>query len=171
MDKIEAELRTYDALRMVGIKDDLLDASPFELSGGQKRRVAIAGVLAMKPEVLILDEPTAGLDPKGRDDILEQIAKLHEESKMTIILVTHSMEDVANYADRLFVMNHGELVMSHPTKEVFARYKELESMQLAAPQVTYVMNALKDNGFAVPTDVTTVAEAKEEIMKLFRRQA
>ncbi|HBY72750.1 MAG TPA: energy-coupling factor transporter ATPase, partial [Lachnospiraceae bacterium] len=142
IDKLEAELRAYEALKAVGIGDDLLDASPFELSGGQKRRVAIAGVLAMKPEVLILDEPTAGLDPRGRDDILEQIEKLHEDSKITIILVTHSMEDIANYADRLLVMNHGELVMDQSTKEVFARYKELEEMQLAAPQVTYVMNAL-----------------------------
>ena len=169
IDKLEAELRAYEALKTVGIGDDLLDASPFELSGGQKRRVAIAGVLAMRPEVLILDEPTAGLDPRGRDDILEQIEKLHEDSKITIILVTHSMEDIANYADRLLVMNHGELVMDQSTKEVFARYKELEEMQLAAPQVTYVMNALNDNGFHVRTDVTTVSEAKEEILKLFHR--
>jgi energy-coupling factor transport system ATP-binding protein len=168
LDKLTCELRSYEALKMVGIGEDLLDASPFELSGGQKRRVAIAGVLAMQPEVLILDEPTAGLDPKGRDDILEQIEKLHEESGMTIILVTHSMEDVANYADRLFVMNKGQLVMQHPTKEVFARYKELEQMHLAAPQVTYVMNALKEKGYKVNTDVTTVTEAKNEILRLFR---
>jgi energy-coupling factor transport system ATP-binding protein len=169
LDKLEAELRAYEALKMVGISDDLLDASPFELSGGQKRRVAIAGVLAMKPEVLILDEPTAGLDPKGRDGILEQIKKLHEESGITIILVTHSMEDIANYADRIFVMNRGELVMNQPTKEVFSRFKELEQMQLAAPQVTYVMNTIKEQGINVPTDVTTVAEAKAEILKLFNR--
>ncbi|MBP1755650.1 MAG: ecfA1 [Firmicutes bacterium] len=168
LDKLECELRAYEALKMVGIGDDLLDASPFELSGGQKRRVAIAGVLAMKPEVLILDEPTAGLDPKGRDDILEQIAKLHRESGMTIILVTHSMEDVANYADRLFVMNKGELVLQHSTKEVFAHYQELEKMHLAAPQVTYVMNALKDRGYAVTTDATTITEAKNEILALLR---
>ncbi len=167
IDKLECELRSYEALKMVGIGDELLDASPFELSGGQKRRVAIAGVLAMRPEVLILDEPTAGLDPRGRDDILEQIAKLHRESGMTIILVTHSMEDVANYADRLFVMNHGELVMQHPVKEAFSHYKELEQMHLAAPQVTYVMNALKDKGYKVRTDATTVAEARDEILKLF----
>ncbi len=168
VDKLECDLRAYDALKMVGIGEDLLDASPFELSGGQKRRVAIAGVLAMKPEVLILDEPTAGLDPKGRDDILEQIAKLHRESEMTIVLVTHSMEDIANYADRLFVMNHGELVFQHPTKEVFSHYKELERMQLAAPQVTYVMNALKNKGYAVRTDATTVEEAREEILKILK---
>ncbi len=168
LDKLECELRSYDALKMVGIGDELLDASPFELSGGQKRRVAIAGVLAMKPEVLILDEPTAGLDPKGRDDILEQIEKLHKESGLTIILVTHSMEDVANYADRLFVMNKGELVMQNPVKEVFSRYKELEQMHLAAPQVTYVMNALKSRGYPVDTDATTVEEARDGILKMIR---
>lgn len=168
LDKLEAELRAYEALKMVNISDDLLDASPFELSGGQKRRVAIAGVLAMKPEVLILDEPTAGLDPRGRDDILSQIAKLHKEAGITIILVTHSMEDVACYADRLFVMNNGELVFQNPTKEVFAHYKELEGMHLAAPQVTYVMNALKDLGWNVKTDATTVAEARDEILRVFR---
>jgi energy-coupling factor transport system ATP-binding protein len=165
--KLDAELRAYDALKMVGIGDDLLDASPFELSGGQKRRVAIAGVLAMKPEVLILDEPTAGLDPRGRDEILEQVQKLHEEGKMTIVIVTHSMEDAAVYADRLFVMNQGELVMSESTKKVFSRYQDLEKMNLAAPQVTYVMNELKTQGFAVRTDVTTVVEAKNEILKQF----
>lgn len=169
LDKLECELRSYEALRMVGIGEDLLDASPFELSGGQKRRVAIAGVLAMKPEVLILDEPTAGLDPKGRDDILDQIKKLHEESGITIILVTHSMEDVANYADRLFVMNKGELIFQQPVKEVFSHYQELEQMHLAAPQVTYVMNALKKKGYPVGTDATTVAEAKKEILKLFQK--
>ncbi len=167
LDKVECELRSYEALKMVGIGDDLLDASPFELSGGQKRRVAIAGVLAMRPEVLILDEPTAGLDPKGRDDILDQITKLHKESNITIILVTHSMEDVANYADRLFVMNHGELVMQHPISEVFSQYKKLEEMHLAAPQVTYVMNALKNKGYRVNTKATTVEEAKKDILRLF----
>lgn len=169
LDKLEAELRAYNALKVVGIGEDLLDASPFELSGGQKRRVAIAGVLAMHPEVLILDEPTAGLDPKGRDDILEQIDKLHKESGITIILVTHSMEDIANYADKLLVMNHGELVMNQPTKEVFSRYMELEQMDLAAPQVTYLMNILKEKGIDVETDVTTVAEARDEIIKGLKR--
>jgi energy-coupling factor transport system ATP-binding protein len=169
IDKLDAELRAYEALKMVGIGEELLDASPFELSGGQKRRVAIAGVLAMKPEVLILDEPTAGLDPRGRDDILEQIAKLHAESGITIILVTHSMEDIAKYADRLFVMNQGELVMNHPAKEVFIRYKELEKIHLAAPQVTYLMNALKEKGYPVPTDVTTVSEAKDELLRILKQ--
>lgn len=169
LDKLEAELRAYNALKVVGIGEDLLDASPFELSGGQKRRVAIAGVLAMHPEVLILDEPTAGLDPKGRDDILEQIKKLHRDSGITIILVTHSMEDIANYADKIMVMNHGELVMKQTTKEVFSRYKELEHMDLAAPQVTYLMNALKEKGLNVATDVTTVEEARDEIIKQLNR--
>lgn len=169
LDKLEAELRTYEALKMVGIGDELLDASPFELSGGQKRRVAIAGILAMRPEVLILDEPTAGLDPRGRDDILDQIARLHKESGITIILVTHSMEDVAKYVDRILVMNQGSLVMDQTVKEVFSRYKELEEMHLAAPQVTYVMNALKDKGYPVRTDATTVQEAKDEILKVLKR--
>ena len=165
LDKLEADLRTYEALKMVGIGEELLDASPFELSGGQKRRVAIAGILAMKPEVLVLDEPTAGLDPRGRDEILDQIAKLHKESKITIILVTHSMEDVANYVDRILVMNNGSLAMDQETRNVFARYKELEEIHLAAPQVTYVMNALKEKGFPVDTEVTTVTEAKNEIIE------
>ncbi|MBH1941250.1 energy-coupling factor transporter ATPase [Mobilitalea sibirica] len=169
LDKLEAEVRTYEALKMVGIGEELWDASPFELSGGQKRRVAIAGILAMKPEVLILDEPTAGLDPRGRDDILEQISVLHKESGMTIILVTHSMEDVANYVDRILVMNQGSLVMDEPTKTVFSRYKELEQMHLAAPQVTYIMNALKQEGFHVATDITTVNEAKLEILKELKK--
>lgn len=168
LDKLECELRAYEALKMVGIEDDLLDASPFELSGGQKRRVAIAGVLAMKPEVLILDEPTAGLDPSGRDGILDQIAKLHEESGITILLVTHSMEDAAKYADRLFVMNQGELVLQDSTREVFSHYKELEEMHLAAPQVTYVMYELKNRGYQVATDATTVEEAKKEILRVFK---
>lgn len=122
----------------------------------------------MKPEVLILDEPTAGLDPSGRDGILDQIAKLHEESGITIMLVTHSMEDAAKYADRLFVMNQGELVLQDSTREVFSHYKELEEMHLAAPQVTYVMYELKNRGYQVATDATTVEEAKEEILRVFQ---
>ncbi len=169
LDKLEADIRTYEALKMVGIGEDLLDVSPFELSGGQKRRVAIAGILAMKPEVLILDEPTAGLDPKGRDDILDQIARLHKESNITIILVTHGMEDVANYVDRVLVMNKGSLVMDEETRKVFARYRELEKIHLAAPQVTYIMNALRERGFPVSTDATTVEEAKNEIIKGIKR--
>lgn len=167
LDKLEADLRTYEALKMVGIGEDLIDASPFELSGGQKRRVAIAGILAMKPEVLILDEPTAGLDPRGRDEILDQIAKLHEEQKITVILVSHSMEDVGKYVDRILVMNSGRLVMDQEKEKIFSRYKELEQIHLAAPQVTYVMNALKEKGLPVNTEATTVAEAKSEILRVF----
>lgn len=161
---LEVDLRAYEALKQVGISDDMLDLSPFELSGGQKRRVAIAGVLAMKPEVLILDEPTAGLDPKGRDEILDQIAKLHQENNITVILVSHSMEDVAKYVDRLIVMNRGEAVFDGTPKKVFRHYKELERIGLAAPQVTYVMNELADRGVAVSTDATTVEEAEAEIL-------
>jgi energy-coupling factor transport system ATP-binding protein len=163
LEKLEAELRSYEALKMVGIGEDLLDASPFELSGGQKRRVAIAGILAMKPEVLVLDEPTAGLDPRGRDEILDQ------DSGMTVILVTHSMEDVAKYVDRILVMRKGSLAMDEETSKVFSRYKELEEMHLAAPQVTYVMNALKDRGFPVNTDVNTVTEARDEIIRMLSK--
>lgn len=163
--QLEVELRAYEALKQVGIGDDLLDVSPFELSGGQKRRVAIAGVLAMGPEVLILDEPTAGLDPRGRDEILEQIGKLHIEKKITVILVSHSMEDVAKYVDRILVMNKGELVYDNTPEKVFSRYRELETIGLAAPQVTYVLNGLRRQGIKVSTSPTTVTEAKEEILR------
>ena len=169
LEQLEVDLRTYDAIKMVGLSDEVLDASPFELSGGQKRRVAIAGVLAMKPELLILDEPTAGLDPKGRDEILEQIARLHKESNITIILVSHSMEDVAKYANRLVVMNKGEIVYNDRPHEVFKHYKELEKIGLAAPQVTYVMNELKSRGFPVDTSATTVEEAKVSILQTLRK--
>lgn len=160
---LEVDLRSFEALKMVGIDDNLLDASPFELSGGQKRRVAIAGVLAMKPEVLILDEPTAGLDPMGRDEILDQIAKIHKERNITVILVSHSMEDVAKYVDRIIVMNRGSIAFDDEPKKVFAHYQELEAMGLAAPQVTYVMHAMKNLGLPVRTDATTVLEAVHEI--------
>jgi energy-coupling factor transport system ATP-binding protein len=168
LEALQVELRAYEALKMVGIDNSLLDASPFELSGGQKRRVAIAGVLAMKPEVLILDEPTAGLDPKGRDEILEQIAKLHKENKLTIILVSHSMEDVAKYVDRLIVMNRGEVAFNDTPRNVFAHYKELEKIGLAAPQVTYVMNELRMHGLPVSIEATTIEEAKEEILRVMK---
>ncbi len=164
LESLEIDLRTYEAIKMVGLGDDILDASPFELSGGQKRRVAIAGVLAMKPELLILDEPTAGLDPKGRDEILDQIAKLHRENNITIILVSHSMEDVAKYANRLVVMNKGAIAYNDTPHNVFRHYKELEQIGLAAPQVTYVMNELKKRGLSVNTSATTVEEAKNEIL-------
>lgn len=167
LEKKEVELRAYDALRKVGFPQELFYQSPFELSGGQKRRAAIAGVLAMKPEVLILDEPTAGLDPKGRDEILQQIKSLQEETGMTILLVSHSMEDVAEYVDRIIVMNQGKVMFDDEPKEVFRHYKELEEVGLAAPQVTYIMHALKEKGLNVDTDITTIGEAAQEILKQF----
>lgn len=169
LSNLDVEVRSYEAMKMVGLSEDLYEASPFELSGGQKRRVAIAGVLAMKPEILILDEPTAGLDPKGRDEILQQIAKLHEENNITIILVSHSMEDVANYVNRLIVMNEGQVQYDDQPNRVFEHYKELETIGLAAPQVTYVMNQLKEKGYPVDTSVTTVNAAKEEILKFVKK--
>ena len=163
----ESEKNAREALELVGFPEKYYKQSPFELSGGQKRRVAIAGVLAMKPKVLILDEPTAGLDPKGRDEILDQIAKLHKETGMTVVLVSHSMEDVARYVDRIIVMNKGEKMLDSTPKEVFRHYKELEEGGLAAPQVTYVMHDLKDRGFDVSPDATTIEEAADEIMRSF----
>lgn len=163
----ESEKNAREALELVGFPEKYYKQSPFELSGGQKRRVAIAGVLAMKPKVLILDEPTAGLDPKGRDEILDQIAKLHKETGMTVVLVSHSMEDVARYVDRIIVMNKGEKMLDSTPKEVFRHYKELEEVGLAAPQVTYVMHDLKDRGFDVSPDATTIEEAADEIMRSF----
>lgn len=165
--KKEVELRAFEALRQVGFPEELFYQSPFELSGGQKRRAAIAGVLAMKPEVLVLDEPTAGLDPKGRDEILDQIRKLREETKMTVVLVSHSMEDVAKYVSRIIVMNRGKVMFDDVPKEVFRHYKELEAVGLAAPQVTYIMHALKEKGFPVSTQATTITEAKEEILRIW----
>ena len=164
----EVEIRAYNALKQAGVKDEQFYQSPFDLSGGQKRRVAIAGVLAMKPEVLILDEPTAGLDPKGRDEILGQIKKLQKETGITVILVSHSMEDVAEYVDRIIVMNKGAVMFDDVPKEVFKHYEALEEIGLAAPQVTYIANRLKKEGFSLNTDVTTIGEAKEAILKAFR---
>lgn len=168
LSKKEAQLRAYEALRLVGLPDDCFYQSPFDLSGGQKRRAAIAGVLAMKPEVLILDEPTAGLDPKGRDEILGQIKKLQEETNMTIVLVSHSMEDVAEYVDRIIVMNQGSVMYDDVPKEVFKHYRELEKVGLAAPQVTYLMHKLREKGLPVNTDVTTIGEATDEIVCALR---
>ena len=165
--KKDVELRAFEALRQVGFPEEFFYQSPFELSGGQKRRVAIAGVLAMKPEVLVLDEPTAGLDPKGRDEILDQIKKLREETKITVVLVSHSMEDVAKYVSRIIVMNRGKVMFDDVPKEVFGHYRELEAVGLAAPQVTYIMHALKAKGFPVSTQATTITEAKEEILRIF----
>ena len=155
-----------EALELVGLDKRYWEQSPFELSGGQKRRAAIAGVLAMNPKVLILDEPTAGLDPKGRDEILDEISQLHKERGMSIILVSHSMEDIARYADRLMVMNHGEKVFDGSPKEIFEHYKELETMGLAAPQVTYIIHGLRDHGVPVDSGITTVEEARDAILEL-----
>lgn len=163
----ECEKCAREALALVGFPEKYYSQSPFELSGGQKRRVAIAGILAMHPRVLVLDEPTAGLDPKGRDEILDQIQHLHRETGMTVILVSHSMEDIANYVDRIIVMNRGEKMLDGTPKEVFSHYKELEKVGLAAPQVTYVMHDLKERGFPVSTDATTIPEAADEIMRSF----
>ncbi len=161
----ETELRAYAALKQVGLADEYFYQSPFDLSGGQKRRVAIAGVLAMKPDILILDEPTAGLDPKGRDEILDQIAKLKEETGITVILVSHSMEDVAEYVERIIVMSRGSVLYDDTPREVFRHYKELEQVGLAAPQVTYIMQALAKQGMKVDTAVTTIREAKQSILQ------
>lgn len=166
----ECEKRAREALQLVGLKEKYYDHSPFDLSGGQKRRAAIAGVLAMRPKVLVLDEPTAGLDPKGRDEILDQIAYLHEKADMTVILVSHSMEDIAKYVDRIIVMNKGSVMFNDVPKKVFAHYKELESVGLAAPQVTYIMHALKEKGMDVPTDATTIEEAADGIMKALKKE-
>ena len=167
LDKKEVELRAYQALKQVGLEDEYFYQSPFDLSGGQKRRVAIAGVLAMKPEVLILDEPTAGLDPKGRDEILGLVSKLRKETGMTIILVSHSMDDVAEYVDRILVMNKGRLMFDDEPKKVFSHVEELESMGLAAPQVTYIMMELKKRGYPVDTNVITISEAAKEIKRVW----
>ena len=166
LSKEECEKRAREALKLVGLKEKYYDASPFELSGGQKRRVAIAGVLAMEPQVLILDEPTAGLDPKGRDEILDQIAYLHKKRNLTVILVSHSMDDIAKYADRIIVMNQGEVMYNDVPKKVFAHYKELEQVGLAAPQVTYIMHELKAHGLNVNTEATTIEEAADSIMEV-----
>lgn len=166
LDKKEVQLRAFWALKQVGLPDDCFYQPPFDLSGGQKRRAAIAGVLAMKPEVLILDEPTAGLDPKGRDEILDLVASLKEENGMTVVLVSHSMDDVAEYVDRIVVMNKGSVCFDDVPKQVFGHKEELESMGLSVPQVTDIMHALKKAGWqSVDTTVTTLEEAKKEILK------
>ena len=165
----EAEEEARKALLQVGFKEKNFDKSPFDLSGGQKKRVAIAGVLAMNPKILILDEPTAGLDPKGRDEILDQIAELHKVRGITIILVSHSMEDVAKYVERLIVVNHGKIAFDDTPKKVFAHYKELEEMGLAAPQITYIMHALKEKGLPVDPSDTTVEEARADILRALKK--
>lgn len=166
----EAEEEAKKALLQVGFKEKNFLKSPFELSGGQKKRVAIAGVLAMNPKILILDEPTAGLDPKGRDEILDQIAELHRLRGITIILVSHSMEDVAKYVERLIVVNHGKIAFDDTPKKVFAHCEELEEMGLAAPQITYIMHALKEKGLDIDVSDTTVEEARADILKALQKK-
>ena len=166
MDPLEVDLKSFEALKQLGIGEELLDVSPLALSGGQKRRVAIAGVLAMEPEVLILDEPTAGLDPRGRDEILELLATLHRERGITVILVSHSMEDVAQYVERLIVMNQGRAVYDGTPEEVFSHYKELEKMGLRAPQVTYVMEGLAKRNVPLPYNAITIEQAADSIMSV-----
>lgn len=168
MEPLQVELKSFDALKQVGIGEDLLDVSPLELSGGQKRRVAIAGVLAMEPEVMILDEPTAGLDPEGRDEIYELVEKLHRENNMTVIIVSHSMEDMARYVERLVVMNEGTIQYDGTPAEVFSHYKELEKIGLMAPQVTYVIEELTKAGIRLPHNAITVEQAVDSIMKATR---
>jgi len=162
----EVSKRVKRAMEMVGLDyEKFKDLSPFEISGGQKRRVAIAGVVAMEPKVLILDEPIAGLDPRGRDAILQQIKRLHEEYKHTVILVTHSMEDVADVAEEVIVMSDAKIMMKGTPREVFTKIDMLEEVGLGAPQITYLMRALKEKGIPVREDIFTVAEAKDEIRK------
>ncbi|MGG7178934.1 energy-coupling factor transporter ATPase [Clostridium paraputrificum] len=163
----EINIRVKDAMNMVGLNyEEYKDKSPFDLSGGQKRRVAIAGVIAMKPRVLILDEPTAGLDPKGRDDILDQIKKLHDEYSMTIILVSHSMEDVAKIAQRVVVMNKGKIALQGKPDEVFREVETLEEIGLGVPQVTYLMKALREKGFNISDEAYTIEQAKKELLQI-----
>ena len=170
LSKEEAGLRAFEALRSVGLPEELYYQSPFDLSGGQKRRVAIAGVLAMKPEVLILDEPTAGLDPAGRDEILDLIARMHKEKGITVILVSHSMEDIAKYADRVLVMSNKKIAMYDTVENVFARAPELLALGLSVPQVTKIFLKLREMGVDVPADVYTVPYAVKMILEAKKRR-
>ena len=167
----EVSDRVKKSMEMVGLDyETYKDVSPFDLSGGQKRRVAIAGVIAMEPKVLILDEPTAGLDPKGRDDILEQIKILHQKYKMTIVLVSHSMEDVGKLAERIVVMNKGKVALMGKPAEIFKEVEILEDIGLAVPQVTYLMRALKEKGFNVSDEVFTVEQGSKEILRMLLKK-
>ena len=164
LDDAECKKRAVEALSHVGMEEEYYKTSPFDLSGGQKRRVAIAGVLAMRPRILILDEPTAGLDPKGRDEILGLISRMKKEYSMTIILVSHSMDDVARYVERIIVMGGGKKIFDNTPEGVFRHYKELEDLGLSAPQITYIMHLLKERGLDVRTNALTVEQAAEEIL-------
>ncbi len=168
LDEKEIEKRVKSSLEMVGLNyDEIKNSSPFDLSGGQKRRIAIAGVVAMKPKVLILDEPTAGLDPRGRDEILGHIKKLHVKEKMTVILVSHSMEDIAKLVGKIIVMNRGKIMLTDTPDKVFKEIKLLENVGLGVPQVSYLMRELKDRGFSVEDSIST-EEAKDMILKVLR---
>lgn len=166
----ELDKRVRNSARFTGLKDKLLDKSPFDLSGGEKRRAAIAGVIAMDPDVLILDEPTAGLDPQGRDKLLNQILAYHKERKNTVILVSHSMEDIARVADRILVMNKGNAEILAPKREVFAQGERLEKMGLRVPQITKITQMLKKNGIDLPDGILTVEEAFNSIMALLKEE-
>ena len=169
LDKDEIHRRVIKSMEMVGLDYEFYkNKSPFDLSGGQKRRVAIAGVVAMEPKILILDEPTAGLDPKGRDDILDQIKILHEKYNMTIILVSHSMEDVAKIAEKVIVMNKGKVALQGTPSEIFKEVDTLEKIGLGVPQVTYLMRELRNKGFNVSDEVYTIEQCKKELLKIFK---
>ncbi len=171
MSSLDTDVASYEALKMVGIGDELLDVSPLELSGGEKRRVAIAGILAMKPEVIILDEPTAGLDSKGRNDILELINRLNSEKNITVILVSHNMEDVAKYADRVVVMAEGKIYSDGTPKEVFADYRSLREIGLDIPEGMYIIEKLRKAGIPVRTDIMTAEEAAAEILRFISEES
>lgn len=168
-EEIDKEVRR--AARFTGLKDELLDKSPFDLSGGEKRRAAIAGVIAMDPDVLVLDEPTAGLDPMGRDVLLSQIVRYHEERQNTVLLVSHSMEDIARVADRIVVMNKSKLVMFDETQKVFARGDELEKIGLRIPQITKIMSQLRKRGVDVPVGILTVDSAVDYLLPFIKKEA
>jgi len=166
--EVEIDRRVRSAARLAGISDELLDKSPFEISGGQKRRAAIAGVLAMEPRVLILDEPTAGLDPLGREEILHKIRDMHRETGITVILISHSMEDVARFANRIIVMNRGTVEADGNPSEIFSQIELLESIGLSVPQITKITAALRARGFDLPDGIHTMDEGKMEILRAIR---
>ncbi len=167
----EIDYRVKEALELVGFNyKKIKDASPFDLSGGQKRRVAIAGVLAMKPDYLILDEPTAGLDPAGRNEIFAQIKKLHEKSNVTVVLVSHSMEDIAKLVERVIVLSKGKVHMEGTPKEIYSQAEELQNIGLGIPQIASIVKELRNRGFNIKPDILSVEEAKEEILKEVRRR-
>ncbi|MDD4378121.1 MAG: energy-coupling factor transporter ATPase [Eubacteriales bacterium] len=166
----EVQKRVYDSIKIVGLNSNLLEKSPFELSGGQKRRVAIAGVMAMRPKILILDEPTAGLDPAGRDDILFQIKALHSKMNMTVILVSHSMEDIARLVDRIVVMYKGSVAMDGKPNEVFKNVSKLEEIGLSVPQITHMVRKLKEKGIDIDSEIFTVHAATRELVKILTQE-